>query len=398
MDTWRRDIPALTRRVHGRRLAYLDSAATALKPQAVIDAITRVYTHDAGNVHRGTHALSEAASEAYEQARAGVAAFLGASTREIVFTSGATASINLVAQTWGRANLGPGDVVLVSELEHHSNLVPWQLVCAERGAIVRAVPVDDAGRIDPAEVAARLDPRVKLVAITQLSNVTGTMPPLAEIVRLAHDAGARVLVDGAQAIAHVAVDVGALGADFYAWSAHKLFGPTGTGVLWAKAELLEAMPPWQGGGAMVTSVDLHGARFREPPARFEAGTPNIAGVIGLGAAIAHVRALGRAAVAAHEARLFARVVRVVAEAGARILGEPEAAVVSFTIPGAHAHDVVTIADGEGVAVRGGHHCAQPLHARFGVPASARASIAYYNDDADLDQLAAALARVREVFP
>lgn len=395
---WRRDFPALDTPVHGRRLAYLDSASTSLKPRAVIDAVVRVFTHQAGNVHRGVHAMSEAATEAYDAARDDIARFIGAAPDEIVLTRGTTESINLVAHSWGRAHVGRGDAVVATALEHHSNLVPWQVLCAERGATLRIAPIDDAGRIDLAALAGLLDGRVKLVAVSQLSNVVGTVAPIAEIARLAHAAGALVLVDGAQAIAHLAVDVAALGCDFYAFSGHKLFGPTGTGVLWGRRALLAVMPAWQTGGEMVAAVDYQHARLREPPHRFEAGTPNIAGVIGLGAAIRYLWGLDRAAAARHEARLHARLrAALAAEDRVRVLGEPEAAVVAFTVAGAHPHDVATIVDREGVAIRSGHHCAEPLHHRLGTDASARASLALYNDDADIDALIAALARVREVL-
>jgi cysteine desulfurase/selenocysteine lyase len=404
----RRDFPALDVLVSGRRLAYLDSAATALKPRAVIDAVTRTYTHDAGSPHRAVHALAEAAADVCDDARVDVADWLGASPDEIVFTSGTTASLNLVAQTWARANLMRGDAVIVTEAEHHSNLVPWQLVCAERGAELRVAPVDDAGRIDFDRVSFS---RAKLVCVAHVSNVVGTVTPIADVAARAHAAGALVVVDGAQAVAHISIDVRALDCDFYAFSGHKLYGPPGIGVLWARRELLAAMPPWQTGGGMVTSVELHTTRYRDPPARFEAGTPNIAGIAGLGAAIRYARGIeiasptdvGRAAPpeAARrmidEARIHARLVAAIRAAGGTILGEPEVAVVSFVMPTAHAHDVATIVDGEGVAVRSGHHCAEPLHRRFGVAASTRASIACYTGDDDIDQLAAALAKVREVF-
>jgi cysteine desulfurase/selenocysteine lyase len=394
----RRDFPALEVPVHGRRLAYLDNAATTLKPRAVIDAVMRVFTHEAGNMS-GVHALSEAATAAFERARADVAAFIGAAAEEVVFVRGATEAINLVAQSWGRANVGPGDAVVTTALEHHSNLVPWQALCAERGAALRIAPVDDGGRLDLAALAALLDARVKLVAVSHLSNVVGTSPPIAEVCRLAHAAGAVVLVDGAQAIAHLPVDVASLGCDFYAFSGHKVYAPTGTGVLWGRRTLLDAMPPWQTGGRMVASVAYEAARYREPPYRFEAGTPDILGVIGLGAALAYLRSLDLAAVMAHEARLHARL-RAALEAtdGVRVVGVPELAVVAFTVAGVHPHDVATIADREGVAIRAGHHCAEPLHRRLGVGASVRASLALYNDDADLDALAAGLARVRRMFP
>jgi len=395
---WRRDFPALEQAVHGRRLAYLDSASTSLKPRAVIDAVVRVFTHQAGNVHRGVHALSEAATEAYDAARDAIARFIGGRPDEIVLTSGTTAALNLVAHSWGRANVGPGDAVIATALEHHSNLVPWQALCAERGAALRIAPIDDRGRIDLAALAGLIDDRVRLVAVSQLSNVVGTIAPVAEIAALAHAAGAIVVVDGAQAIAHLAVDVAALGCDFYAFSGHKLFAPTGTGVLWGRRALLAAMPAWQTGGEMVASVDYDRARLREPPHRFEAGTPNIAGVIGLGAAIGYLESIDRAAAARHEARLHARLRdALAAEPRVRVLGAPDAAVVAFTVDRAHPHDVATIVDREGVAIRSGHHCAEPLHHRLGADASARASLALYNDDADIAALIGALARVREIF-
>ena len=397
-DALRRDFPALDTPVHGHRLAYLDSASTSLKPRAVIDAVVRVFTHAAGNVHRGVHALSEAATEAFDAARDDIARFIGAPSDEVVLTRGTTESINLVAQSWGRAHVGPGDAVSASALEHHSNLVPWQVLCAERGAQLRIAPVDDAGRIDLAARAGLLDARVKLVAVSQLSNVVGTVAPIAEIAALAHAAGAVVLVDGAQAVAHLAIDVAQLGCDFYAFSGHKLLAPTGTGVLWGRRALLAAMPAWQTGGEMVAAVDLHAARLREPPHRFEAGTPNIAGVIGLGAAIRYLATLDRSAIADHEARLHRRLHDALAGLeGVRVLGVPEAAVVAFTVAGAHPHDVATIVDRDGVAIRSGHHCAEPLHHRLGVDASARASITLYNDDADIDALIASLARARRVL-
>jgi len=397
-EALRREFPALDTPVHGRRLAYLDSASTALKPRAVIDAVVRVFTHEAGNVHRGVHALSEAATEAFDAARDEIARFIGGRPDEIVLTRGTTEAVNLIAHSWGRAHVGPGDVVIATALEHHSNLVPWQVLCAERGATLRIAPVDDGGRLELAAFAALLDDRVKLVAVSQLSNVVGTIAPIAQIAALAHAAGALVVVDGAQAVAHLAVDVAALGCDFYAFSGHKLFAPTGTGVLWGRRAVLAEMPAWQTGGEMVAAVDYGRARLREPPHRFEAGTPNIAGVIGLAAAIRYLATIDRAAVARHEARLHRRLVdELTAQRGVRVLGDPEAAVVAFTVAGAHPHDIATIVDRDGVAIRSGHHCAEPLHHRLGVDASVRASLAHYNDDADVDALIASLARVREVL-
>jgi cysteine desulfurase/selenocysteine lyase len=397
-DALRREFPALDTKVHGHRLAYLDSASTSLKPRAVIEAAVRVFTHEAGNVHRGVHALSEAATEAFDAARADIARFIGGRTDEVVLTRGTTESLNLVAYSWGRTHVGPGDVVIATALEHHSNLVPWQVLCAERGATLRIAPIDDRGRIDLDALTALLDSRVKLVAVSHLSNVAGTIAPIARIAALCHAVGAIVVVDGAQAVAHLPVDVTALQCDFYAFSGHKLFAPTGTGVLWGRRSLLAAMPAWQTGGEMVARVDYDAARLREPPYRFEAGTPNIVGVIGLGAAIRYLATLDRAAIAAHEVRLHTRLRDELAgQDGIRVLGDPEAAVVAFSVAGAHPHDVASIADRDGVAIRSGHHCAEPLHRRFGVDASARASLALYNDDADIDALIASLGRARRVL-
>jgi cysteine desulfurase/selenocysteine lyase len=387
----RRDFPALATRVHGKRLAYLDSAATALRPQLVIDAMVRAA--QLGAPSRSVHALAEEATSSIEDARAAVASFLGGRADEVIFTSGTTASINLVAQAWGRAHLGPGDAVIASELEHHSNLVPWQMICAERGAELRIAPVDDAGRVAFDRVSFE---RAKLVAIAHVSNVTGTIAPIAELARRAHAVGALLLVDGAQAVAHLPVDVAALDCDFYAFSAHKLYGPTGTGVLWGRASVLAPLPPWQGGGGMIRTVEPRHSTYRGAPARFEAGTPNVIGIAGLAAALGYLRSVGD--VRADEARAHAALVAAVRGAGGRILGEPEVAVVAFDLPRVHAHDVATLADGEGVALRSGHHCAAPLHARFGIAASSRVSVGCYTDSDDVAQLAGALAKLREVFP
>jgi cysteine desulfurase/selenocysteine lyase len=384
----RRDFPALAR----REIAYLDSAATTLRPQTVLDAVIRTFADEAGNPHRSVHRLADAAADVIERARTSVARFLGGAPGEIIFTSGTTASINLVAQAWGRASLGPGDVVIASELEHHSNLVPWQMICAERGAELRIAPIDDAGHIE----LDRIDfVRAKLVAVAHVSNVTGTIAPVAELARRAHAAGALILVDGAQAVAHLAVDVAALGCDFYAFSAHKVYGPTGTGVLWGRAAVLDAMPPWQGGGGMIRSVAATSSTYREAPARFEAGTPNVAGIAGLDAALEYVRTFDARA---DEARAHAALVTAIRRAGGRVLGEPELAVVSFELPRVHPHDVATLADGDGVALRSGHHCAAPLHRRFGVEASTRASVGCYTTDGDVEMFRRALSRIREIFP
>ncbi len=388
----RREFPALTTRVHGHRLAYLDSAATALRPQFVIDAITRVSTHDAGSPSRSVHALAEAATEVVDTTRREVARFLGGAPDEVIFTSGTTASLNLVAQTWARANLARNDVVIVTELEHHSNLVPWQMICAEKGAELRIAPIDDTGHLDLDRISFD---RAKLVAITHVSNVTGTIAPIAELARRAHAVGAVLVVDGAQAVAHLPIDVAALGCDFYAFSAHKLYGPTGTGILWGRTSILEAMPPWQGGGGMIATVGDLTSTYREVPTRFEAGTPNVLGIAGLGAAIQFTRTFDPRA---DEARAHAGLVAAVHAAGGRILGEPELAVVAFELPRVHPHDIATLADGEGVALRSGHHCAAPLHRRFSALASSRVSVGCYTDDDDVAQFAHALVKIREVFP
>ena len=394
LATRRPDFPALATRVHGKRLAYLDTAATALRPQTVIDAMVRAAQLGAPN--RSVHVLAEEATAAIESARDDVAEFLGGRPDEVIFTSGTTASINLVAHAWGHAHLGPGDVVIASELEHHSNLVPWQMICAERGAELRIAPVDDAGRIQFDRVSFE---HAKLVAVAHVSNVTGTIAPIAELARRARAAGALLLVDGAQAVAHLPVDVAALGCDFYAFSAHKLYGPTGTGVLWARGSVLATLPPWQGGGGMIRSVAATSSTYLDGPARFEAGTPNVIGIAGLAAALAYTRSVDLYGhTAADEARAHAGLVAAVRAAGGRIFGEPEVAVVAFDLPRIHPHDVATLADAEGVALRSGHHCAAPLHARYGAAASSRVSVGCYTGADDVAQFAAALAKLREVFP
>jgi len=358
-------------------------------PRAVIDAVAAAHVDAAGSPNRGVHALAEAATVALDAARADVARAIGAPSAEVVFTSGATAAVNLVAEAWGRAHVGPGDVVVATELEHHSNLVPWQQLCAERGARLELLRVDDGGGL----VITALPARTRLVAVAHVSNVTGTIAPLAELAARAHAAGALLFVDGAQAVAHVPVDVTALGCDAYAFSAHKMYGPPGVGALWARGEVLAAMAPWQTGGGMVTTVDDTVSRFREPPYRFEAGTPNWPGAVGFAAAARFLAAADRSA----EPRVHAALVDAVVAAGGTVLGRPEVGVVAFTLPGVHPHDIATIADGEGVALRSGHHCAQPVHRRFGVTASARASVACYSGLDDVEQFARALAKVREVF-
>jgi cysteine desulfurase/selenocysteine lyase len=394
----RADFPALAQHVHGRPLVYLDSAATAQKPVAVIDALRRHYERDNANIHRGVHALGERATAGYEAARAAVTRFLHArSPREVIFTRNATEGINLVARAWGDATVQAGDEVLITTLEHHSNIVPWQQLCGRTGASLRAVPIDDRGVLDLDALARLLTERTRLVAVAHQSNALGTVNPVAEIVRLAHDAGALVLVDGAQAVCHQPVDVQALGADFYVFTGHKLYGPTGIGVLYGREALLDQMPPFLGGGDMIRTVTLEGSTWNELPAKFEAGTPNIAGAVGLGAAIDYVEARGLDAIGRHEAVLLDRATRAVsALPGARVIGTApvKAGVLSFVMDGIHPHDIGTIVDREGVAIRTGHHCAQPVMDRFGVPATARASFAMYNTTDDVDALVSALERAR----
>ncbi|MCZ7682072.1 MAG: cysteine desulfurase [Sandaracinaceae bacterium] len=397
----RRDFPALAQVVHGRPLVYLDSAATALKPEAVIDAVTKVYAEDCANIHRAVHLLSQRATQSYEAVRGKVRAFLGASSeREVVFVRGTTEAINLVANAWARPRLGRGDRVLVSGLEHHSNIVPWQMVCAATGAELVVVPITDAGEVLLSEVEARLDARVKLVAMSHASNALGSVVPVEAIVERAHAVGAKVLLDGAQAAPHLTVDVTAIGCDFYAFSGHKLYGPTGAGVLWGRLSLLEEMDPWQGGGDMIRSVTFEKTTYADVPAKLEAGTPDIAAVIGLGAAIDYVSSLGREAIAQNEAELLAYGTEALSSVpGVRVIGTAahKIGVLSFVMEGAHPHDIGTIVDAEGVAIRTGHHCAQPVMERLGIPATARASLGLYNTREDLDALVRALHRVRELF-
>jgi cysteine desulfurase/selenocysteine lyase len=398
----RPDFPALAQTVHGRPLVYLDSASTALKPRPVVDAVVRMLERECANVHRGVHALSVAATDLYEGTREKVRRFLGAEdAREVVFTRGTTEAVNLVAQSFGHRAVGPGDEVLVSALEHHSNLVPWQMLCAQRGATLRAIPLDAAGRIDLPRLSEMLDARApKIVAVSHVSNALGTVVPVREIARLARACGAAVLVDGAQAVPHLPVDVREIGCDFYCFSGHKLFGPPGTGVLWARRERLAAMPPWQGGGDMILSVRFAETIYAEPPHRFEAGTPNVAGVVGLGAAIDYVESLGLDAIAAHEDELLAHGARALASVpGLRLLGprSDRVAILSFVLEGVHPHDAGTLLDHHGIAVRTGHHCAQPLMEQLGVPGTIRASLAPYTTCAELDALAEALCSVVETF-
>ncbi len=401
LESLRGEFPILRQTVHGKRLVYLDNAATTQKPRCVIDAIVDHYERDNANVHRGVHLLSERSTAAFEGARRRVRDFLGArSEREIVFTRGTTESINLVAQSWGRANLREGDEILITGMEHHSNIVPWQMLCEATGARLVVAPIDDRGEIEAGAIERKLSARTRLVAVVHVSNALGTVNPVEEIVALARTHGAKVLIDGAQAVAHVPVDVQRLGCDFYAFSAHKLYGPTGVGVLFAREDILETMPPWQGGGDMIATVTFERSTWNALPHRFEAGTPHIDGVIGLGAAIDWIRRVGIERIAAHEHALLEHATRAVSAVdGIRLLGtaRTKAAVVSFVLSGVHAHDVGTLLDQEGVAIRTGHHCAQPVMDRFGVPATARASFAAYNDASDVDALVSALEKVREVF-
>jgi cysteine desulfurase/selenocysteine lyase len=397
----RADFPILSRKVHGRPLVYLDSAASAQKPRAVIDAMTRFMEEDYANIHRGVHFLSQRSTDAFENARAKVARFLNAAKAdEIVFTRNATESINLVAQSWGRKNLGPGDEIVLTELEHHANIVPWQMLRAEKGFEIRVAPIDDTGQIRLDEMAKLIGPRTKLVAVSHMSNALGTILPVREIVRMARAQGAVVLIDGCQAAVHKQVDVRALDADFYAFSAHKLYGPTGIGVLYGKYALLDAMPPYQGGGDMIDRVTFARTTFKEPPHRFEAGTPAIVEAIGLAAAIDYLADLGPALVADHEDEVLAYATeRLTAIEGLTIHGTAaeKGAILSFTLAGAHAHDVATILDQQGVAVRAGHHCAHPLMDRLGVTATARASFAAYSTKAEADALAEAIGQVKRIF-
>jgi cysteine desulfurase/selenocysteine lyase len=397
----RRDFPILARKVHGRRLVYLDNAATAQKPLPVVEALSRYYQEYNANIHRAVHTLSEEATAAYEGARAKVQRLLSAAeSREIVFVRGTTEAINLVAHSFARPRLQPGDEVLITAMEHHSNIVPWQMVCEERGARLRVAPMNRAGEVLLEEYAALLGPRTRFVSVVHVSNSLGTINPVAEMIRLAHDRGIPVLVDGAQAVPHGPVDVRRLDCDFYAFSGHKAYGPTGIGALYGKAGLLEEMPPYQGGGDMIRAVTFEKTTYAPIPAKFEAGTPHIAGAVGLGAAIDYLSGLEWGRIAEHEADLVEYAARSLATVpGVRLIGTAarKAPVVSFVMEGVHAHDVGTILDQEGVAVRTGHHCTQPVMDFFGVPATARASFALYNGRDDVDALVAALGRVRQVF-
>ncbi len=401
VESVRAQFPALQQEVNGRPLIYLDSAATTQKPKAVIDAITHYYQCDNANVHRAAHVLSSRATSAFEASRQLVADFLGSpDPAQVIWVRGVTEAVNLVAYSWGRSNLNAGDRVLVSTLEHHSDIVPWQLVCAERGAEVVAIPVSDEGVIDQAAYDELLDERVKMVAVNHVSNALGTVNPVKEMVAKAKAAGALCMVDGAQAVAHWPLDVTDLGCDFYAFSGHKLFGPTGVGALWGRRKLLEAMPPFFGGGEMIDRVSFDGTTFNTIPFKFEAGTPHIAGVIGLGAAVKWVQSLDRDAAAAHEAQLLAHCDELAQEIpGLRRLGPDtnRIGVFSFLLEGTHPEDLGTLLDQQGIAIRTGHHCAQPLMSRFDIPGSARASFSLYNTMADVEALFTGLRKVQELF-
>jgi len=397
----RRDFPVLHQKVHGKPLVYLDNAATTQKPLAVIEAIENYYRHDNSNIHRGVHALSERATEAYEKVRGAAQKFLNAAdTTEIIFLRGTTEGINLVAQTYGRKNVGSADEVLITALEHHSNIVPWQMLCEEKGAKLRVAPINDRGELLLEEFEKLLGAKTKIVAVGHLSNALGTINPVREIVRMAHARNVPVLVDGAQAAPRMKVDVQELGCDFYATSGHKMYGPTGIGVLYGKAALLEAMPPFQGGGDMIASVTFDKTVYNRLPYKFEAGTPNIADTIGLGAAIGYLNELGLDEIESHEADLLSYATgRVEAIPGVRIIGtaREKAGVLSLVMDEIHPHDVGTILDREGIAVRTGHHCAQPVMQRFNIPATARASFGLYNMRQEVDALVAGIQKVREVM-
>ncbi|MEO6966447.1 MAG: cysteine desulfurase [Acidobacteriaceae bacterium] len=397
----RADFPILSRQVHDKPLVYLDNAATTQKPQAVIDAISHYYAFENANIHRGVHQLSQSATDTYEAARETIRQFLNAEdTSEIIFVRGATEAINLVAQTYGREHVGAGDEIIISAMEHHSNIVPWQILCEQKGAHLRIAPINDDGELELDKFESLLHSNTKLVAIAHVSNALGTVNPIARIVEMAHAHNIPVVVDGAQAVPHVAVDVRALDCDFYAFSGHKIYGPTGVGVLYGKRKFLEAMPPYQGGGDMIRSVTFEKTIYNQLPYKFEAGTPNIAGVIGLGAAIEYVVGIGLDAIAAHEHDLLVygtAALRTVP--GLKLIGtaKEKAGVLSFVMDDIHPHDIGTVLDQEGIAIRTGHHCAQPVMQRFGIPATARASLAMYNTRGELDALVSGIHKLKEVF-
>jgi cysteine desulfurase/selenocysteine lyase len=397
----REDFPILRRRVRGKPLVYLDNAATSQKPQAVIDAVTRFYADENANIHRGVHYLSERATAAYDEVRGQVARFINAgASREVIFTRGTTDGINLVAQSFGRSVLKPGDDIVITEMEHHSNIVPWQLVCEQTGAILRAAPITDSGELDLEAFGQLLNERTRLVAVAHVSNALGTVNPIGKLVALARRRGIPVLVDGAQAVPHLPVDVQELDCDFYVFSGHKVLGPTGVGVLYGKEVLLDRMPPYQGGGDMISTVTLERSTWAPLPSKFEAGTPMIAQVMGLGAALSYLAKLGLDATSAWEQHLLTYATQCVTRVpGLRVIGtaRDKASVLSFVMEGVHPHDIGTILDDEGIAIRVGHHCAQPVMQRFGIPATARASFAFYNTRHEVDALTSGLLRVEKMF-
>jgi cysteine desulfurase/selenocysteine lyase len=397
----REDFPILAQEVNGHPLVYLDNAASTQKPQAVIDTLVRYYTECNANIHRGVHTLSERATFEFEAARIKVQQFINAAAaREIIFTRGTTEAINLVAQTVGRQRLGAGDEVLITHMEHHSNIVPWQIICEEKGATLKVAPITDAGELILEEFEKLLSPRTKFVSVVHVSNTLGTINPVHEIVDMAHSRNVPVLLDGAQAVPHLHVDVQGLDCDFYAFSGHKLYGPTGIGVLYGKADILEAMPPYQGGGDMISSVTFAKTTYNHIPYKFEAGTPNIAGAVGLGAAIDYVNSIGLDNIAKHEQQLLGYTMHALKEVpGVRIIGNAreKTGATSFVVEGVHPHDIGTILDKEGVALRTGHHCTQPLMDRYGVPATARAALALYNTKEEIDVLVQGLYKVKEMF-
>jgi cysteine desulfurase/selenocysteine lyase len=397
----RADFPVLRQEIHGKPLVYLDNASTSQKPQAVIETLTRYYAEENSNVHRGVHLLSERATEAYEAARANVQRFLNAAdTREIIFVRGATEGINLVAQSYGRAYIRAGDEIIISGMEHHSNIVPWQMLCEDKGAVLRVVPINDDGDVLLDEYEQLLNPRTKFVALVHVSNALGTINPVKQMIEMAHRQRVSVLLDGAQTVAHLPVDVQELDCDFYVFSGHKVLGPTGIGILYGKADFLEGMPPYQGGGDMILSVTFEKTRYNTLPYKFEAGTPHIAGVVGLGAALDYLQGIGLDRIGAYEQGLLAYGTDVLsAIPGLRLIGtaRAKAGVLSFVLEGIHAHDIGTILDHEGIAIRAGHHCAMPVMQRFGVPATARASLAFYNTRGELDALGRGVRKAIELF-
>jgi cysteine desulfurase / selenocysteine lyase len=397
----RDDFPILRERVHGKKLVYLDNAATSQKPQVVIDTVRRYYERDNANIHRGVHFLSERATEEYEGAREDLRSFLNAAdASEIVFVRGATEAVNLVAQTYGRSHVEAGDEVLITAMEHHSNIVPWQILCEEKRARLRVVPINDSGELMLEDFARLLGPRTKIVAVAHVSNALGTVNPIGKMIEMAHRENIPVLVDGAQAVPHLKVDVQALGCDFYVASGHKMYGPTGIGMLYGKAALLDAMPPYQGGGDMISSVTFEKTIYNKLPYKFEAGTPHIAGGIGLGAAVGYINRLGIGNIAAYEHELLAYATEAVSSIdGIRLIGtaREKAGVLSFLLADIHPHDIGTILDREGIAIRTGHHCAQPVMQCFGIAATARASFALYNTKEEVDALVDGIQKVREVF-